>query len=35
MSVVDPDDYVDKATKKEEYRALDEEQAEVDHLAPS
>ena len=35
MSVEHPDGLVDKWKKKEEYRGLDEEQAEIDHLAPS
>ena len=35
MSVVDPDDHGDKQTKKQEYRDLDEEQAELERLAPS
>ena len=35
MSDLDPNKHVDKWKKKEEYRGLDEEQAEIDHLAPS
>ena len=35
MSATDPNGPGDKLKKKEEYRGLDEEQAETDHLAPS
>lgn len=35
MSVIKTDDTVNEPTQREEYRVLDEEEAEVDHLAPS
>ncbi len=35
MSTMGTDGQVDNWRKKEEYRGLDEEQAEIDHLAPS
>ena len=35
MDKSESDGQLDKWKKKEEYRELDEEQAETDHLAPS